>query len=392
MIKPVLSLTDIFGPHYIFNGRGSYQNSQWLPTPLAQDSSSGSMIAVAGDTPLMCHRDVADPACLSLLREAGLQVGQSLHVYGDERGYYERLKRFQEPQQKMVINYNHLPEEIPEDLLWVRPQLLSYVNNKKHLAVFVPEPFIPKRRVLSSREFLDSNRLPFAFPYVVKAATDEPNGGGADIVICRQETDLRQARQLFKHCSAVVVEEFLSIQKNYCIQFAQTYRGELVYLGAAEQIITEEGKYLGNWVDQENQPPDAAIELCKRIVEKAVSLGYWGFAGIDTVITEDNRLLVIDLNFRQNGSTGALLLRDSIMHAYDARVLKLRKWKSHLSFAECTGLLQTLMGKKMLVPLCIYKPRSQSADNPVFVSSLIAGNSKDDIIECEKYLQHIGLE
>ena len=35
-------------------------------------------------------------------------------------------------------------------------------------------------------------------------------------------------------------------------------------------------------------------------MKKAISLGYWGIAGIDIVIGEDNRVLVIDLNFRQN--------------------------------------------------------------------------------------------
>ena len=45
-------------------------------------------------------------------------------------------------------------------------------------------------------------------------------------------------------------------------------------------------------------------------MKKAISLGYWGIAGIDIVIGEDNRVLVIDLNFRQNSSTGAVLLKE----------------------------------------------------------------------------------
>ncbi|HZG17809.1 MAG TPA: ATP-grasp domain-containing protein [Candidatus Bathyarchaeia archaeon] len=391
-MKPVLSLADIFGPHYIFNGRGSYRNSQWLPTPIAQDSSSGSLIAIAGETPLMCHRGVSEPACLLLLREAGLQIGQNLYPYEDEHSYYQQLKLLQDAQQKFVINYAHLPDEIAEERLWIQPKLLSYLNNKKNVADFVPEPFIPKRYLCSIDEFLGDEKFPFAYPFVVKAATDEPNGGGIDVVICKNELHLQHAKQLFKHCPSVVIEEFLPIQKNYCIQFAQTYRGDLVYLGAAEQIITDEGKYMGNWLDQEDQPPDAAIELCKRIMEKAASLGYWGFAGIDTVITEDNRIYIIDLNFRQNGSTGALLLRDSIMQSYGASMLKLRKWKTHLSFSECTCLLESFISNRKLVPLCVYKPNVQSADTPHFVSSLLTGNSKEEIIDWENRMLRMGFE
>lgn len=110
-MKPILTLYDIFGPGCIFNGRASYYNSQWLPSAISQDSSFGSLLTVAGETSILCHRDVIGPSCLSNLKDADLQVAQNLYLYEGEKSYYKLLNN-QEKNQKMIINYSHLPGEL----------------------------------------------------------------------------------------------------------------------------------------------------------------------------------------------------------------------------------------------------------------------------------------
>ncbi|MFE5318942.1 ATP-grasp domain-containing protein [Paenibacillus sp. NPDC056579] len=390
MLEPLLTLHEIFGSKYIVNGRASYHNSQWLPGQISQDSTSGSLLAVAGKVPIICHEDVSRASCLMLLEAAGLQVGSNLLTYEDEESYYELLQYQQSKGSNLVFNYAHLPGEFDEKQYWIDKELLLFLNNKSNLEELVSQPYVPKRRILPIDHLVESDTMPFDFPYVVKAATDEPNGGGLEVVICKTLEDLQRARELFRFCSFVVVEEFLKVKRNFCVQFAHTYTGDTVYLGSAEQVITEEGKYLGNWIDMHDQPPEEAIELCRQVMEKAASLGYVGFAGIDIVFTEDNRMFIIDLNFRQNGSTMALLFKDSIAELLDATVLKLGKWKINSTFHAFRLLTETLIRENMMIPFCIYNPTNQTDDNPIFVYGVLLGRSKEEIMEVERQIHEMG--
>ncbi|MEH7346758.1 ATP-grasp domain-containing protein [Bacillus sp. JJ1532] len=392
MLKPILTLHDIFGDGYIFNGRGSYHNSQWLPNSISQDSSSGSMLTLAGETPILCHKDVVDPLCLDIHKDAGLQVARNIYTYDNENSYYNLLNQLQKLNQKMILNYAHLPCEIDKEKYWIKTELLTYLNNKRYLGELVPKQYVPDRIILPISKLTINDKISFEFPFVVKAVTDQPSGGGFDIVICKNIEDLKQATQIFKSCQSIIIEKFLSIKKNYCVQFVQTHKGKMIYLGSAEQIISDEGKYSGNWIDADDQPPDAVIQIGKEIMEKAVSLGYWGVAGFDIVITEDNRIFVIDLNFRQNGSTGALLFMEQIMTSLSVKVLKLRKWKTNLGFDKFKKSVKPMVSGKMLIPLCIYNPTIQNPDNPIYLSSILVGNSKDEIKQIEGQMGKIGFK
>ncbi|MGO4372098.1 hypothetical protein AB4Z21_15245, partial [Paenibacillus sp. MCAF20] len=120
--------------------------------------------------------------------------------------------------------------------------------------------------------------------------------------------------------------------------------------------------------------------------------GYYGFAGIDTVITEDNDIYIIDLNFRQNGSTVALLFQNSVAVEWGATVMKARKWKSNLSFDEFELHARSLIADKRLLPLCIYNPAMQTADKPIFLSGAVVGKSKADVLETERHMLTLGFE
>lgn len=383
-IKPSITLYEIFGPGYIYNPRASYKNKRWLPDLISQHSTTGSLLLLAGEMPIVCHQNVTEPSCLAFFEEKGLKIANNRYIYHNQNSYYEVLHKFQLASDKVVINYPHLPEELNYGKYWVQPKLLSYLNNKGNLEELVPKENLAKRKVMPITHFLNSKNFLFDLPFVVKAATDEPAGAGLDVVICRNEGQLLEAKELFKSCKFVVIEEFIPIKQNYCIQFAQTHKGSLIYLGAAEQIITEEGKYGGNWIERANQLPKKVIELAEMIMKKSISMGYWGIAGIDIVIGEDERVLVIDLNFRQNGSTGALLLKESIMNALNVQTLKLRSFKTTIDFTKVEKEIRRLMELKKLVPLSIYKPAEVTTENPIILSCLLAGNSKEEVITAEQ--------
>jgi len=388
-LKPRLTLYDLFGPGFIYNSRASYHNNQWLPDLLSQDCYTGTLIPIAGKIPFPCHRDVVHPECLAILKEAGLPLAEHYATYESEQSYYSLLNRWQKGSEKLVINFPHLPHEVDEQKYWIPPRLTAHFNNKKNLKLFVSSPHIPHRVVRTPNEILNLEQTFSPMPFVVKAAIDEPGGGGLEIVLCREQKDLEQANQLFSSCSEIIVEEFLNIKKNYCVQFARTTQGKTIYLGASEQIISEEGKYAGNWITS-NDPPNKVVELATKIIDQAVSKGYVGIAGIDIVITEDNRILVIDLNFRQNGSTGPLLLRDSIFQNWEANVLKLGKWKWGGSFKDFEKKMKRLINHKRVVPLSIYKSSDPTLPYTVYMTCLLVGETKEGIGEVEEEMKKSG--
>ncbi len=47
-------------------------------------------------------------------------------------------------------------------------------------------------------------------------------------------------------------------------------------------------------------------------MENGVNQGFFGVAGFDLLVDEDDNVYAIDLNFRQNGSTSMLLLANEL--------------------------------------------------------------------------------
>ncbi|RKL69117.1 hypothetical protein CR203_03520 [Salipaludibacillus neizhouensis] len=58
-LKPLYTLFDIFGPGYIFNGKGSYQKqSMAYRYTISQNLSTGRLLTATGKTPLIIHKNV----------------------------------------------------------------------------------------------------------------------------------------------------------------------------------------------------------------------------------------------------------------------------------------------------------------------------------------------
>lgn len=386
-IKPSVTLYDIYGPGYIFNQRASYRNRKWLPDFVSQHSDTGRLLTIAGKMPILCHSGVIEPFSLSILEEFGFQLASKIHIYNDEKSYYKKLNDFNRSKDKVVVNFPHLPEELNDEKYWIDPKLISYLNNKGNLKDFVPKQNLARRKVLTISDFVQEKNYPFSLPFVAKAATNEPQGGGIEVVICKNNADLQYAKQLFNSCHFVVLEEQIPIRRNYCVQFVHTYKGDFIYLGAAEQII-HEGKYKGNWVIQEDkQLREEVIQLGTQIMEKAISLGYSGIAGFDIVISEDNRIIAIDLNFRMNASTAALLLKESIMESLQVNTLKFRNFKTFVGLDKFESSIKAFIQQKKLVPISIYNPSNLSSDEPIIIYSILVGNSKEEVNRIEQQLQ-----
>ncbi|EIT85724.1 hypothetical protein A374_07814 [Fictibacillus macauensis ZFHKF-1] len=385
VIKPSLSFSDIYGTDVVYNPRPSFSHHKWIPDcPVKMDLLTGSQLAVLGSMPTICNVGVVSQRSLSLYNEAGLEIEAPRYEYTTENEYRALLASFAQKQKKAVVQHIHPEGELSFESYWIDPKLVQYLNNKANLSELVPQGDSPKRLTVQACDVIQAKKN-FPFPFVLKAATNEANAAGFDVWICHDEEEFQRAHAKFAADEELVIEEYLNIEKNYCVQFASHQNGDLTYLGTALQNIDEKGKYKGNWIGEHAEPARHVIEMGKAIMKEGVKKGYRGIAGIDIAVTDEGRAVAFDLNFRVNGSTAALLLKDSINEQLGATEIKYVSWKSHNGMAPLYDLLQEGVANRLFIPLSIYDG-NVGIYNPSdsLVQGLLLGSSEHEIAAIEK--------
>jgi formate-dependent phosphoribosylglycinamide formyltransferase (GAR transformylase) len=207
------------------------------------------------------------------------------------------------------------------------------------------------------------------------------------VVICREPADVAAARSTLGGAERIVLERFLDIRRSLCVHVVIETDGRVRDLGAAEQVCDERGHYGGNWLDPLAAPPEIA-RAAASIATRAAALGYRGFAGIDMAECADGRLRVLDLNFRLNGSTAAVLLYDDLARTRGLAVMRLRTWKGLGSFAAMIAAAREATAQGFLVPLSTYRP--SAAESPRLLG-LVLGTSRDEVRRREQELEACGV-
>lgn len=382
-LSPEITLRDIFGEDVVINARASSSDHRWLPKNL--DFLTGPPLTIAGNLPVICSCSVATAEIISLFERAALKITPTRYLFDTDKKYRDLIDDLTRQKKKMVINYAYPSSEINQEVYWINPQLLRFLNNKANLERLVPEEYIPRRTIISSDQIVKVADDFGTWPLVIKAATDQPTGGGLDVVICTNKKDIHHACSHFQTCSTVVLEEYIDIIENYNIQFAGTVDDRIIYLGASEQISEATGLYVGNWLTRNHQPPQLLVDLGRSMMDTACSMGFIGIVGFDIVVAKDKRVLTIDLNFRLNGSTPGLLLQESIMNKYKASVLLARSWKPSIAWRKFLPLCQKAIDRGDLVPVSIYCPAKDSGFNP-HLSGILVGSSREEILHKERLL------
>jgi hypothetical protein len=360
-----------------YNSNTSYVRPGWLQggRPL-RDFRTGDHMTVAGDVPVICNRGVTAPAGLDLLREAGFDLSRRLE-YRDPASYADLLAELSSDGEKAVFQHAHPAEEFPARSYWMDRDLLCFLNNKGNLETLVPEGYAPRREVLAPEGLHVAHPALRRLPVVVKAATDETSGGGRSVRICRTRREVEEAVRYLSVCRAVVVEEYLSMERSLCVQYVAPAADRIEYLGFAEQVTTPEGRFLGSWLEVGDEADAEVVEMGRMIMERAVAMGYRGIAGFDVAVRADGPPLFFDLNFRLNGSTAPVLLFDEAVRVLRAPVLRYRTWRGRGSFAELIETARGLMREGRLLPLSTYDPaRAGVADEPPQLSGLAACESR----------------
>jgi hypothetical protein len=334
-----------------------------------------------GDMPLLCSEGFNSGLALELLDLAGLKP--AAHRFHFRAG--EELSRLSEVASSLdcrLVFQHAYPSGPLDDRCWIDPRLLCDLNNKAKLAELVPPGSAPSRRAVESASYFNDGD--HALPAVLKVVTDQSNGGGRGVAICRNASDLKSAASLFGKCERIVVEEILEIERNPCLNFAVMSDGKVSYLGFADQDVTRDGKYQGNWIDRGSSIPESAVNIAMEAAKRGSALGYRGIVGVDLAITPEGLVYVLDLNFRLNGCTSSILLADAVAERTGAGTMHFRTLRTPADAGTLASLLRPHVAGGRLVPLNFFDPAAAGYSNsPSSVQTLVLGSSRAEVLAIE---------
>lgn len=390
--SPALNLLEVWGANHFYAPRAHPQTSDWISRDAAVlDAITCNQLPIAGEMPVICSAGGMTPAGLELLAEAGLQPANWAQAYRDAKHAIEMAVCFAKRGAKVIVQHIYPEAVLPDRALWVEPWVLSYLNNKASLPELVPAANVAARSVVAGHAFF-GNGVAAQVPMVLKVATNLSTGGGASVAICRTIKDLAAARRRFADCEWLVVEPYQRIRRNVCLHYVVLADGSVRYLGFADQDVDSHGRYRGNWIWPGSTLPAEPIDVCLGIVARGASLGYRGFAGIDVVENQEGRWIVLDLNFRVNGSTAAVLLAPAIHQALGQCCLHLRGFVCEAGFKQLVAAARSALRSGTLIPVGVFDATAAGhAGQPSRLSALVVAESQASNQRSEDELGAMGL-
>ena len=391
VLASALSFADVYGPAHAYAPRAHDRACDWISRdPMLLDSITGNQLPVLGAMPLVCSEGFNSPDGLELLVEAGLEPAATRFHYTAGGSVAAAKQAARLTRGKLVVQHVYPADELPTGTEWIAPDLLRYLNNKAKLAELTPAGHVPPRRIVDRATFFVQQ--PPALPVVLKAVTEQSTGGGAAVMICRTQADLATAALTFAQCEQLVIEELLDILRNPCLHFAVMPSGRVKYLGFAEQDVTENGKYRGNWIELDATLPREVVNIAQEVLQRAADLGYRGIAGVDMVVTRDGLIYVLDLNFRVNGSTAAVMLVPALLEDRGNQIAHLRSFKGKMTASAMVAAARSAVHRGQLVPMSLFDPILAGYSNqPPVLRAMVIGLSNDEVLAIEAELTASGL-
>ncbi|MCA9261560.1 MAG: hypothetical protein KDA61_20225 [Planctomycetales bacterium] len=305
-LEPAIALSDVFPTGLRYNPRCSFRPYGWVSDdPLYHARNTGGALSVAGTMPTIAAAGAVRGALRELFQLAGVNFSPNVAVFENQHEYESLLQSAVDQKQKLVFHQCHAPEEWPDNLYWIPRSLQARLNNKANLGELVPAIHIPQRHLVPVRDLPRFAASNCTYPWVVKGASDAVGGGGSAVAFVHNQSDWSAVSEQLGNVELAVVEQFIDAQDNFCLNFF-TQGNDSAYLGGSRQL-TDTGQYRGNLFDPNSGPPQRAVDIGHEIMRRAIALGYVGVAGFDMLCDRQNRIWVVDLNFRLNGSTPSLM-------------------------------------------------------------------------------------
>ena len=377
VLAPTLRLDQVFAPACTYNTREPHGGNPFVAEDVpVSNALTGGQLAIAGRLQVMCHRSVAGERVLELVRRAGFAIDARLELYGDRAEYQALLAG--KAARSVVFQHAHPADRVDPGIYWIPRETLVALNDKSRLASLAPADAVPARDLLPTRGPGAAARwAAIAPPLVVKVPSHHSLGAGEGVRLCRDRAGLQAALDDFAAAAELVAEEFVDVRDSWCVQFACLPDGAARYLGSAEQLVDDCGRYWGNWITA--CPPDAVVELGREVAQRGSAAGYRGIAGFDIAACRDGRLLVLDCNFRINGSTLGLLCLPALEALPDAAEVQLRSFRDSRGWASLVRTLEPLVREGRVLPFAGYDPDADHGGGAARASVLVAGPTRQEV-------------
>lgn len=151
---------------------------------------------------------------------------------------------------------------------------------------------IPKAEVLKTGEL--PKHVPY--PIITKAIMSMKGGWKSDVFICRNESELRDS---YSHIQSetLLVEEFIEKKNELCIDGISINGGEYIYMPYKANYIRFTNKAYGNYMTMSPFDDKKLSDQIQKLIKKT---GFSGIFSIEFLITQDDELVFLEVNFRHS--------------------------------------------------------------------------------------------
>lgn len=351
-LGPKLTLSDLYDSHIVYTSRPSYISNPWLEPEVHQSNFlTGRELIIANKMPVIVHEASVTEKLQTLFEAIGKTMPKNIYKFHDQKSYEQLIENLSREHKNIYFQYIHGEDILEKKYYALDKDIFAALNNKARIPEWTNNQYLPKREVVNIEDFVTAVTK-WEFPFVLKPGDDLPTAGGYGVMICYNDNDLEQAKSRIESAqdetNTIIIEKKVEAIANYCVQYAYSEHTGIRYIGTSEQLTNEYGHYNGN--ENVQEVPEAVIEAGMKIMEIGVSNGYFGVAGFDLLVDENENIFAIDLNFRQNGSTSMLLLEPFLQKGY-------HKFYSYVSPVDNSKFFNTIMkyvNKNVLFPLSYY--------------------------------------
>lgn len=309
-----LTMGEIYDTNIVYTSRPSYVSNPWLAPDEHQSNFLTGRELLIAQLPVIVHEASITDKLKQLFQLVGEEMPQDVITFHDQESYEQTLKRLTKEEERVIyFQYVHGDDLVDAKDYAIDKQLFKDLNNKSLIPKWTDGRYVPKREIVAFKDFKATVKQ-WDLPLVIKPGDDLPTAGGYGVMICYNEEDLGKAITRVEQAEAatetLIIEQCVEAVDNYCVQFAWHPKDGIVYLGAAKQLTNAYGFYNGNI--NAITVPEKVIQAGYEIMDIAVKKGFIGIAGFDLLVDDAGDVYAIDLNFRQNGSTSMLLLKDKL--------------------------------------------------------------------------------
>jgi hypothetical protein len=178
-----------------------------------------------------------------------------------------------------------------------------------------------------------------------------------------------------------VVTDLIDIHRNVSCHFFIHPDGEIVWFGSSENYKDENGDWSMDSIvllDEQDELRDLQLPYAREVVDYCLSLGFWGFCGIDVLFDAAGDGFVVDVNPRTTGTSPALMLAQLFDKEYGYRAGLMRRSSSYAFPGSAEELLEQVeafneSGQGRVVLLSFY----EYAPNKTWLNIAVHGETLD---------------